>query len=167
MLLLAAPLLEHRLRSSSAGTRRAVMNSFTALVTWQVFVSDASGELRHVVGRLPHSGIWFGLACLGTKLRARYTPFVKFEWDPKKAAQNLRTHRVSFDEASTAFGDWHSVTVPDPEHSSAELRYYLLGMSDRGRLLVVCHTDRGEVTRIFSAWRANARQRRQYAKKER
>jgi uncharacterized DUF497 family protein len=92
---------------------------------------------------------------------------VKFEWDAKKAAQNLRKHGVSFDEASTAFADWHSLTVPDPGHSAGEPRYYLLGMSDRGRLLVVCHTDRGEVTRIFSAWRANARQRRQHAKKER
>jgi uncharacterized DUF497 family protein len=89
---------------------------------------------------------------------------VKFEWDPKKARENLRNHGVSFDEAATAFADWHSVTVPDPEHSEGEQRYYLLGMSDRGNLLVVCHTDRGEVTRLFSAWKANRRQRRQYAK---
>jgi uncharacterized DUF497 family protein len=89
---------------------------------------------------------------------------VKFEWDPKKAAENLRKHGISFDEAATAFADWHSITVPDPEHSEGEWRYYLLGMSDRGNLLVVCHTDRGHVTRIFSAWHANRRQRRQYAK---
>jgi len=89
---------------------------------------------------------------------------VKFEWDPKKAAENLRKHGISFDEAATAFADWHSITVPNPAHSQGERRYYLLGMSDRGNLLVVCHTDRGEVTRIFSAWRANRRQRHQYAK---
>jgi hypothetical protein len=89
---------------------------------------------------------------------------VKFEWDPRKAAENLRKHGVSFDEAATAFADWHSITVPDPEHSEGEWRYYLLGMSDRGNLLVVCHTDRGKSTRIFSAWRANRHQQRQYAK---
>ena len=82
----------------------------------------------------------------------------------KKAAENLRKHGVSFDEAATAFADWRSITVPDSEHSEGELRYYLLGMSDRSNLLVVCHTDRGDVTRIFSAWHANRRQRRQYAK---
>ncbi len=71
---------------------------------------------------------------------------VKFEWDPKKAAENLRKHGISFDEAATAFADWHSITVPDPEHSQGERRYYVLGMSDRGNLLVVCHTDRAEVT---------------------
>ena len=90
---------------------------------------------------------------------------MKFEWDAEKAAENLRKHGVSFDEAATAFADWHSVTVPDPEHSIGEWRYYLLGMSERGNLLVVCHTERGEVIRIFSAWHANRRQKRQSAQK--
>jgi uncharacterized DUF497 family protein len=77
--------------------------------------------------------------------------------EPSKARHLLR-------RTATAFADWHSITVPDPDHSEGERRYYLLGMSDRGNLLVVCHTDRGDVTRIFSAWQANRRQRRQYAK---
>jgi uncharacterized DUF497 family protein len=76
-----------------------------------------------------------------------------------RRTKNLRKHGVSFDEAATAFADLHSITVPDPEHSEGEWRYYLLGMSDRANLLVVCHTDRGDVTPIFSAWRANRRQR--------
>ena len=42
---------------------------------------------------------------------------VKFEWDPKKANANLEKHGVTFEEASTAFADWDSITVPDPEHS--------------------------------------------------
>jgi len=87
---------------------------------------------------------------------------VNFEWDPRKAAANLRSHGVSFEEAASAFADWQSITVPDPEHSVGEARYYLLGMSNQGNVLVVCHTDRGENTRIISAWQANARQRRQY-----
>jgi len=89
---------------------------------------------------------------------------VNFEWDPEKARANLDKHGVSFEEAATAFADWDSITVPDPEHSIGEERYYLLGMSNRGKLLVVCYTDRGDNTRIFSAWPANARQRKQYAK---
>ena len=87
---------------------------------------------------------------------------MKFEWDARKAAANLRDHRVSFEEAASAFADWQSITVSDPEHSEGEIRYYLLGMSNRGNLLVVCHTERGKNTRIISAWRANRRQRKQY-----
>ncbi|HSP16766.1 MAG TPA: BrnT family toxin [Thermoanaerobaculia bacterium] len=87
---------------------------------------------------------------------------MKFEWDPRKAAANLKSHGVSFEEAASAFADRLSITVPDPEHSVGERRFYLLGMSNRGNLLVVCHTERGENTRIISAWRANARQQEQY-----
>lgn len=90
---------------------------------------------------------------------------MNFEWDPRKAEANVRNHGVSFEEAATSFADWESVTVPDPEHSIGEERYYLLGVSDRGNLLVVCHTERDENIRIISAWHANARQRKQYGQK--
>lgn len=87
---------------------------------------------------------------------------MKFEWDRNKAKANLANHGISFEEAASVFADGKSITVPDPEHSLGEERFYLLGISDRGNPLVVCHTDRGENTRIISAWRASARQRRQY-----
>ena len=87
---------------------------------------------------------------------------MKFEWDARKAITNLKAHGVSFEEAASALADWRSITVPDPEHSIGEERFYLLGLSNRGNLLVVCHTERGVNTRIISAWRANARQRKQY-----
>jgi hypothetical protein len=87
---------------------------------------------------------------------------VNFEWDARKAAANLKIHGVSFEEAASAFADWQSITVPDPEHSVGEERFYLLGMSNKSKLVVVCHTERGENTRIISAWRANSRQRKQY-----
>lgn len=87
---------------------------------------------------------------------------MKFEWNAKKAIANLKAHGVSFEEAASAFADRRSITVPDPEHSIDEQRFYLLGRSNRGTLVVVCHTERGENTRIISAWRANSRQRKQY-----
>jgi len=87
---------------------------------------------------------------------------MKFEWDAKKAIANLKAHGVSFEEAASAFADWRSITVPDPEHSIDEQRFYLLGLSTRGNLLVVFYTERGENTRIITAWRANSRQRKQY-----
>jgi len=98
---------------------------------------------------------------------ARYNPGVKFEWDPRKALENVRKHGVSFEEALTVFADWDQITIPDPDHSVGEERWVTLGKSLRGNLLVVPHTERGGYIRIISAWQANARQRRQYANKKR
>jgi hypothetical protein len=55
---------------------------------------------------------------------------MEFEWDPIKAARNLRKHRVSFDEAVTVFGDFLSTTAPDPDHSSDEKRFITVGLSN-------------------------------------
>jgi uncharacterized DUF497 family protein len=62
---------------------------------------------------------------------------VRFSWDPFKAAGNLRKHGVSFREAMTAFEDTLSVTVADPDHSTKEMRFILVGVSVWQRLLVV------------------------------
>jgi len=69
---------------------------------------------------------------------------MNFEWDPRKAGINLRKHGVSFTEAGTIFGDDLAITVPDPDHSDDEDRYITIGWSDRRRLLMVSHTDRGD-----------------------
>jgi uncharacterized DUF497 family protein len=55
-----------------------------------------------------------------------------------------------------------SLTVPDPEHSEAEERFLLLGVSHRGRLLVVAHTERDDTIRLISARRANRREQTAY-----
>ena len=85
-----------------------------------------------------------------------------FEWDPRKEAENVRKHGVSFREAASAFYDTLSTIVPDPEHSVGEERYVLLGMSNQGRLLVVCHTDRGARLRIISARPASSMEVKAY-----
>jgi len=87
---------------------------------------------------------------------------LRFAWDPKKAAANLRKHRVSFEEATTAFGDPHSLTAPDPDHSAGEHRFVLLGHSARERLLVVVHTDQPNQIRLISARLATRHERRIY-----
>jgi uncharacterized DUF497 family protein len=69
---------------------------------------------------------------------------LKFEWDEKKAAANLRRHGVSFEEAASAFGDPLSLTIADPQHSQDEERCILLGISERDRMVVVAHTERAE-----------------------
>ena len=76
---------------------------------------------------------------------------MKFEWDTRKAALNLAKHGVSFEEATTAFRDTLSATAPDPDHSVGERRFVTFGLSSKGRLLVVSHTERGETIRIISA----------------
>jgi len=86
----------------------------------------------------------------------------QFEWDPNKAAANLRKHGVSFDEAVTAFGDPLSILLPDPDHSLGEERYVVLGTSNVGRLLVVTFVERPPRTRIISARLATRRERHDY-----
>jgi uncharacterized DUF497 family protein len=76
---------------------------------------------------------------------------VRFEWDEKKAAANLRKHKVSFPEAVSIFYDALSATGHDPDHSADEQRFVTFGISTSGRLLVVAHVDRNEAIRIISA----------------
>lgn len=76
---------------------------------------------------------------------------MKYEWDPRKAAANVRKHGVPFEEASTVFLDDLAVSGPDPESSIDEVRYVTFGMSALGRLLAVFHTYRSSAIRIISA----------------
>ncbi|MBM4020049.1 MAG: BrnT family toxin [Planctomycetes bacterium] len=89
-----------------------------------------------------------------------------FEWDANKARANRAKHGVSFDEASTAFGDPLSITISDPLHSEDEERFVLIGRSLRNRLLVVVHTERGDRIRIISARPATRSERLRYEKNE-
>jgi len=88
-----------------------------------------------------------------------------FEWDPAKAASNLRKHRISFEVAQRAFLDPLAWTQEDRfEHGEQRLR--LLGMVDGSLLLVVAHTAREEgdleIIRIISARAAEPKERRRY-----
>ena len=87
---------------------------------------------------------------------------MRFAWDKKKAASNLSKHGISFEDATTAFGDALSNVFPDPDHSVEERRFIIIGMSERGRILVVAHTDDGEVIRIISAREATYGERKSY-----
>jgi uncharacterized DUF497 family protein len=87
---------------------------------------------------------------------------MRFEWDPTKAESNLRKHKVSFEEAATALSDPMAATGADPDHSITEDRYITFGVSDRGRLLVVAHTEEHETIRIISARLASKGEREIY-----
>ncbi len=87
---------------------------------------------------------------------------MQFEWDPAKAAENLAKHGVSFEEAATVFRDTLSATGADPDHSVGEERFIIFGLSTSGRLLVVAHTEHGDIIRIISARLATSGERKIY-----
>jgi len=88
---------------------------------------------------------------------------VEFEWDPNKAASNLRKHGARFAEAVTVFEDDAMLTMPgdDPD----EERFVALGMGSLGRILVVVYTVRGDHVRIISARKATRRERAEYERR--
>ena len=82
------------------------------------------------------------------------------EWDDNKAEINKQKHNVSFSIAAKVFLDANRYTKVDEEHSDEELRYITIGRV--GKILFVVYTERGEVTRIISARKADKDERRKY-----
>lgn len=63
----------------------------------------------------------------------------QFEWDEAKAAANLRKHGVSFESASTIFGDPRILTLADTTHSDHEDRWFSIGVANNGSPLSVAY----------------------------
>lgn len=85
---------------------------------------------------------------------------MRFEWDPRKAAANLRKHGVSFEEAQTAFDDELGAYYPDRLHAE---RFVLIGYSARARLLYVVHAEvKTDAIRIISARKATRNEKAHY-----
>ncbi len=87
---------------------------------------------------------------------------LEFEWDAEKARANEQKHGVTFLEASEVFGDAQASSVRDPDHSLAEERYLIFGVSRGGRYLVVAYTERDGRIRLISARQMTPRERRAY-----
>jgi uncharacterized DUF497 family protein len=89
---------------------------------------------------------------------------IRFEWNESKNTSNKRKHGVSFEEASTVFSDDYALLLNDPDHSTEEDRFILLGLSSSINILIVCHCYRSkeEIIRIISARKANQSERNQY-----
>lgn len=88
---------------------------------------------------------------------------IRFEWDKQKALSNLEKHGISFQEAQSVFYDDYAVQFFDTEHSEDEDHFILLGMSNVGNLLIVCHCERGEnAIRIISARKATRTEAKYY-----
>lgn len=87
---------------------------------------------------------------------------MKFEWDPEKERENIKKHGVSFEEATTVFGDPLAGTIPDPDHSLGEPRFITIGRTANHRLVVVSHTEQDDNFRIISAREPTAHERKTY-----
>ena len=89
---------------------------------------------------------------------------MRFEWDPAKAASNVKKHKLTLEMAKTVFYDDFALQFFDEAHSYAENRFPLLGMSSDARLLLVCHCERedGDVIRIISARKATETEAQHY-----
>ena len=88
---------------------------------------------------------------------------MRFEWDPAKAASNIRKHGVSFDEAVTVFKDPLAFIFDDESHSEQEHREIIIGMSALRRMILVCFVERIEnVVRIISARPATRQEIKDY-----
>ena len=90
-----------------------------------------------------------------------------FEWDPAKAKQNLRNHKINFERSATVFLDPKAISIFDEEHSEFEDRWITLGIDENGVLLIVCHTYQLESKssariRIFSSRKAEKKEIFQY-----
>lgn len=90
-----------------------------------------------------------------------------FEWDEKKARRNVNKHGVPFEEGKTVLNDPFAVTISDPDASEQEDRYLDIGLSCKGRLLVVWYIEREDNIRIIGCRKATRSERRTYEERPR
>jgi len=88
-------------------------------------------------------------------------------WDNDKNSENIKKHRISFEEAKTVFYDPNAKLIHDPDHSDKEDRFIILGLSKTLRLLVVCHCYREneEIIRLINARKATKKETEHYGGK--
>jgi uncharacterized DUF497 family protein len=89
-----------------------------------------------------------------------------FQWDEGNADKNWQRHQVTQAEAEQVFLNRPLLVLPDQAHSSREARYFALGRTDRGRLLMAAFTLRGSWLRIISVRMMSRRERETYAQVE-
>lgn len=92
---------------------------------------------------------------------------MRFDWDDSKNKQNIKKHKVSFEEASSVFYDEKALVSSDPEHSEDEDRFVIFGFSVQLNALIVCFCERdsGDTIRIISARKLNKKERTKLSKR--
>jgi hypothetical protein len=90
-----------------------------------------------------------------------------FEWDSQKAKNNAIKHGVRFIFATFSFDDPFAFIIEDEKHSNLEPRYWLIGDSETGVLVVVFTIRDDDVIRIISARKASRKERVMYEQSKR
>jgi len=85
-----------------------------------------------------------------------------FEWDEGNISKNWEKHEVTHLECEEIFFNEPLIVQPDEPHSTSEERYFALGKTDRGRVLFVVFTIRGDKIRVITARDASKKERRYY-----
>lgn len=83
------------------------------------------------------------------------------EYDPEKAASNLRKHGISFADAEGVLADPLALTIEDID-AVGERRYVTIGVGSAGEVLVIVYTERNDGYRLISARRATRKERKTY-----
>ena len=110
--------------------------------------------------------LWYAIPKVRVSSVGESDMALTFEWDEHKALRNEQKHSVSFDEATTVFGDPDAMTIFDAYHSVNEDRFITIGLSNHGRVLVVVYTEREPNIRLISARKATPAERRQYEQRD-
>lgn len=69
---------------------------------------------------------------------------IEFDWDLPQVKSNKKRHGVTFEEAQSVFYDDYAAQFYDQSLSNEEDRFLLLGMSNRSRLLLIVHCEKGD-----------------------
>ncbi len=94
--------------------------------------------------------------------------YIRFTWDPQKSIENYKKHGIAFNEAKSIFYDPNARLIFDPDHSVKEDRFIMIGISNKLRIIIVCHCyrEKEEVIRIISARKATAAEARFYERRK-
>lgn len=88
-----------------------------------------------------------------------------FEWDQGNQKKSVKKHNVTNSESEEVFFNQPLLLFPDIDHSNQENRYYVLGSTNRGRLLFAAFTIRKNRIRIISVRDMNKKEKQIYEKK--
>ena len=88
-----------------------------------------------------------------------------FEWDKGNIKKNWETHGVTFLECEEVFFNQPLIVQGDEVHSQEEIRYYVLGQTDRERRLFIVFTIRNKKIRVISARDMNRKEKIIYDQK--
>jgi len=89
---------------------------------------------------------------------------MEFDWHAAKCARNITERGIDFADVLVAFVDPDRRVVVDNRKDYGETRFNMLAKIE-GRVFHITYTERGEMTWIISARKANKREQRRYEKR--